>query len=401
MKLPSHMRRGARITLLVSVAVLAATCVTLLPRPQVPLVSAAPPGEGLATCAPSVQLLGFSDALNKTSFGGFNVAELSGLTYDPQRMVYYSIADRAGSAETHVFTLDLPVGSESFGVPTILDVTRLRDAAGSAFTGATFDGEGIAITHQRELLVASEGRSSMGVMPYEPAIRHFSLAGEFLEALTVPPRFLLPPAGQGSSNLSFESLALSPSGRSLFTANEQPLSADGQTADHRNRIRILRYEDRGPDGFIPAEQFFYVTDPDREPGDVGVSDMIALSEADLLVLERGFKAGEGNTVKVFRVSLEGATDVSNEPTLAAPGLVPLAKAPLFDLENCPPRGATLPPGATQPNPLLDNFEGMTLGPYLPGGRRALLLISDDNTGTNQTTRLIALAVPISSLVGQD
>jgi hypothetical protein len=401
MKLPSHMRWGARVTLLVSVIVLVAPWVTFLPGPLTPRVTAVRPGEGLATCAPGVQLLGFSDALNKTGFGGFTVADLSGLTYDPQRKVYYSIADRAGSADTRVFTLELPVGSESLGPPTILDVTRLRDAAGNVFTSATFDGEGLAITRQGELLVASEGRSVMGVVQYDSAIHHFSLAGEFLDALTVPPRFLLPPAGQGASNLSFESLALSPSGRSLFTANEQPLAADGQTADDRHRIRILRYEDRGPEGFVPAEQFFYVTDPNREPGDVGVSDMIALSEAGLLVLERGFKAGEGNTVRVFRVSLEGAPDVSDEPTLAAPGLVPLAKALLFDLAHCPPSGATTPPGATQPNPLLDNFEGMTLGPHLPGGRRALLLISDDNTGTTQTTRLIALAVPTSSLVGQD
>jgi hypothetical protein len=141
----SFARTAGRLVVMIAVlsmppAVLITTVVTFLPGPPSPCVSAARPGEGLATCAPGVQWLGFSDALNKTSFGGFTVADLSGLTYDPQRRVYYSIADRAGSADTHVFTLDLPVGSESFGTPTILDVTRLRDAAGNAFTGATFDG---------------------------------------------------------------------------------------------------------------------------------------------------------------------------------------------------------------------------------------------------------------------
>lgn len=43
----------------------------------------------------------------------------------------------------------------------------------------------------------------------------------------------------------------------------------------------------------------------------------------------------------------------------------------------------------QANPLLDNFEGLALGPYLPGGRRALLLQSDDNFDTGQVTRVIA------------
>jgi hypothetical protein len=63
---------------------------------------------------------------------------------------------------------------------------------------------------------------------------------------------------------------------------------------------------------------------------------------------------------------------------------------LFDLANCPPSGAQNP--GTQPNPLLDNFEGMTLGPKLPSGRQALILISDDNGNASQVGRIIALAV---------
>ena len=74
MPLPSPIRRGSSITRLSSIAVLLAAVVTFLAGLQIPLVSAVRPGEGLATCAPGVHLLGFSDALNKTSFGGFAVA---------------------------------------------------------------------------------------------------------------------------------------------------------------------------------------------------------------------------------------------------------------------------------------------------------------------------------------
>ena len=122
-------------------------------------------------------------------------------------------------------------------------------------------------------------------------------------------------------------------------------------------------------------------------------EIVALSETDLLVLERGFVTSEGNTVRIFRVDLSGAADVSDEPTLSAPGLQPLVKTLVVDLVTCPSGGATSPPGSIQPNPVLDNFEGMTLGPNLPGGQRALILVSDDNGAANQKTRVVALAVP--------
>jgi hypothetical protein len=79
-------------------------------------------------------------------------------------------------------------------------------------------------------------------------------------------------------------------------------------------------------------------------------------------------------------------------SLAASNLEPLQKELLVDLANCPSSGAKAAPGAVQSNPLLDNFEGLTLGPVLPDGRQSLVLVSDDNFSSGQTTRVIVLAV---------
>ena len=328
------------------------------------------------------EFLGFSDALDKTTFADTAVGGLSALTYDRRRDVYYSLVDNQGTTAARLYTLRLPLDSDGLGAPTVLDVTTLRDAAGQPYTGATFDGEGLVLTPQGDLLISSET---------EPSIRRFAPDGRLLEELPVPQRFRFPAAGGGArGNLTFESLALSPNGRSLFTATEGYLIPDDTTAADGQRIRILRYEDRGPGGFVPGEEYFYLTDPN-----LGVVEVVALSERELLVLERGFAAGQGNTVRAYRVSLDGAADVSGAPSLATAGVAPLAKELLFDLADCPPSGATNP--GMQVNPLLDNFESLALGPHLPGGRRALLLQSDDNFNAAQVTRVIALALPAREL----
>ncbi len=342
------------------------------------LATAAPPRSDTPTCATGVGFLGFSDALNKRTYEGTSVGGLSAMTYDQRRGVYYSLVDNgpAATSEARFYTLRLPTKGGTLGEPEILDVTTLKDGSGQPFTASNFDGEGITLTRRGDLLVSSET---------EPSIRRFSRDGVLLEEFPVPQKFKVAPAGEGQRNQTFESLSLSPNGRSLFTANEGYLLADGETADGSDRIRILHYEDRGRDGFVPAEEFFYLADPG-----LGVVEIVALSEDELLILERGFQSGVGNTVRVYKVSLDGAQDVSAEPSLAQPGLEPVEKELLVDLADCPPSGATMP--GTQTNPLLDNYESLVLGPRLRGGERTLLLQSDDNFSAGQVTRVVALSV---------
>jgi hypothetical protein len=361
----------ARIaSLLILTALLMLAAVSLAGAPR---VEAAPPDN--PECATGVELLGFSDALDKETYEETNVGGLSGLAHAGVD-AYYSVVDNEGDTPARLYTVEAPVGRDGLGAPEIEDVTFLRDASGEPFTGADFDGEGIVLERDGDLLISSET---------EPSIRRFSPGGELLGELPVPQKFLVAPEGEGRTNQTFESLDLSPTGHSLFTANEGYLAADGETADGSDRIRILRYERQGREDFKPAEEFYYLAGPGQ-----GVVEILAVSESELLVLERGFISGEGNTVRVFRVSLDGAEGVSDEPTLAAPGLEPLEKEIVVDLGECPPSGAESP--GTQQNPLLDNFEAMELGPRLSGGGRSLLLVSDDNFNGMQVTRVVALGL---------
>ncbi|TVR56208.1 MAG: esterase-like activity of phytase family protein [Gemmatimonadales bacterium] len=356
----------------------------------------------LGSCGPGVELVGFSDALDKAEIqageiqvGGSSariVGEISGIAWDGEREVYYGVADRAGEDHSHVFTLDIPRLASGLGTPRVLDVTFLLDENGRSLDGSNFDGEGIVIwepasgrrhdTASRQWIIASEGG---GAPDAQPGIRRFTLEGRLLGDLPVPSRFLI-----GRNNLSFESLALDPSGTELFTIVEGPLPEDGETGDLRGRLRLLHYRGDTPETFRPVAEYHYQTEPGREPGEVGAVEMIALSGERLLVLERGWVRDRGNTVRIFQVSLEGGHDVSEVASLAVPAAPPpLVKELVVDLARCPPAGATsLQP---QPNPLLDNFEAMALGPPLPDGRRSLVLVSDDNRSPFQVTRIVVLS----------
>jgi hypothetical protein len=351
--------------------------------------SVAKAAESLPVCGTSdVEFIGFSDALNKTSYRGTAIVELSGLSYDAERGVYYVIADRSASGPARVFTLSARVNNDKLETPSIIGMAVLSNTPDAPYTGQNFDGEGIAFPGGVTMFVSSEGGGGPG---QQPAIEQFSLYGGHLGSLKVPVNLQI-----GGNNLSFEGLALSPSGRSLFVSMEGPIPTDGLTSDNRGRIRIQRYRQDDLGVFQPAEQYFYLTAPGRDATELGVSELIALSDSELLVLERGFVAGKGNTVRIFRASLVNADDVSRAITLNNPSLRPLTKSLFLDLAACPTSGATQQPGAVQANDLLDNFEGMALGPDLGQGRRLMLLVSDDNSGSTQTTRLVALAVRLGN-----
>lgn len=367
-------RQNARLWLLIP---LAAALATLWAATATAPATAAQQDARARQCAAGVDFLGFSDALNKRTYENTTVGGLSALTAAGRQATYFSLVDNGPTPESEArfYTLRVPIDGR-LGEPGIRNVTTLRDANGEPFTASNFDGEGLTVGRGGGLFASSET---------EPSIRRFSRSGELLNRLPVPQKFRVAPEGQAQRNQTFESLALSPDGRGLFTAVEGPLAPDGQTAEGENRLRILRYRDPGEGGRAPAGEFFYLSEPGQ-----GVVEIVALSEGELLVLERGFQSGVGNTVRVFRVSLKGAENVSDEPSLAAPGLEPVGKELLVDLADCPSGGAATP--GTQPNPLLDNYESLALGPRLRGDKRALLLQSDDNFSAGQVTRVVALGV---------
>jgi hypothetical protein len=263
------------------------------------------------------------------------------------------------------------------------------------------DAEGIVMTRTGRIYVASEGVQHREPRT-PPSITMYNRRVEYLGRLPVPDRFIPPDHGPITrgvrENGAFESLAITPDERHLFTAAELPLAQDGPVPSFARGglTRILEYVADG-DSFSPAREFAYPLDPaagaDFTPRLVinGVVELLAMGPKDLLVLERSFAqeaGGEERTVtriRIYRASLEGATDVSAVESLDRQRRIrPARKRLLLDLAAVKGLSAELA--------LLDNFEGMAFGPALPDGSRTLLLVSDDNFSPRQRTSFLLLRI---------
>lgn len=335
----------------------------------------APPAT--SSCSRDAAFEGYSDALDKARFAGTDVGGLSALAADPRRpRTLRALVDNQGDTAARFYDVRLGAPDSGPPAPRLTRVTTLKRPEGTPYTGRDFDGEGLVGLADGSVIASSET---------EPSIRRFSRSGVEQSALPVPESFRVAPAGKAQGNLTFEGLGLARDGHNLWAGMEGPLAPDGTTDDGGSRLRLVRYERSGTEDWGVAGQVGYVTDPS-----LGLSEVQVVNRGQLLVLERGFVAGQGNTIRIYQAFLAGADDVSAEPTLAREGVRLVAKRLLVDLGDCPSADVTSP--GSQPNPLLDNVEGMVLSPARRAGGRTLTLVSDDNFSASQVTRFYELKV---------
>ncbi|MFC5141274.1 esterase-like activity of phytase family protein [Actinomycetospora rhizophila] len=296
----------------------------------------APPGPTAATvppapCSPAVAITGFSDVLDGREYGArrtWPVAGLSGLGVDRDGTLL-ALSDRSV-----LFTLD-PRSREPTGATPLADER-----------GAALDAEGLAVDADGTRLVTSEN---------EPSVRRYDTAGRIVGRLDVPPDV----ADRAGYNASLEGVAVLAPGGPVVAAMEGAL--DGDDPGLR---RVVSW---------PGAGWSYRPDPGLD-----VSELAATGDGRLLVLERSYTAGVGNTVHLALA----------DPSRATGGALP--RTLLADLGACPSLGATT--RQDQLNPLLDNIEGMTVLGRTGDGALRVLLVSDDNEDADQTTRLYDVVV---------
>jgi hypothetical protein len=205
------------------------------------------------------------------------------------------------------------------------------------------DFEGIAYLPKRDRLYVSTERP--------PGIVGFNREGDATFAVELPRVF-----AQARSNKGMEALTFGAG--VMWTANEDALRGDGDTSSTSQGalVRLQKINEK----FVAAGQFAYRTDASLlrvGNSGTGVTDLVALPNGELLVLER--VVAVGIVAKIYRVDFTGATDTSGMNTLRDGEVTPVKKKLLFERHT----------GAT-------NFEGIALGPELEEGWRSLILIAD-------------------------
>jgi hypothetical protein len=230
------------------------------------------------------------------------------------------------------------------------------------------DTEGVVYTNQARNSVFISEENNPGVHEYVLA------TGAHLQTVSIPPVFL-----NRRVNNGFESLARSPDGTTMWTANEEALTVDGpvSTATAGTTVRIMKMN-VDINSVATAEQYAYHVDPIHTVGFAsqrrsGVSDLVALPDGTVLALERSFDAGIASPIfyksSVYEIDFANATDVSQPPLstgLSGKEYTPVAKELLW--------------GGSVAGTTGQNLEGITLGPQLANGNWLLMGVVDNANG---------------------
>ena len=314
------------------------------------------------------------------------VRGLSGIDYNPSLDEYYIICDdRSERQPARYYTARIKLGHYRIDSFWVTRVDTLRDDSGGAFGPRGTDPESIrydALSGFRIWSSEGERTPARGVYT-QPTIRLMQRDGVVLDSFPLPDRFHVHPTDVGvRDNGTLEGVSYTPDFRQLWLSLEEPLYEDGPRIDTHYNGSYLRLF--GFDRFTKNRIGEFAYQPDKVaqspwPASAyrinGVSEILFLDSARLLVMERSYSTGrKGNTIKIFLANLANATDIRNIESLAhRTDIRPVEKKLLFNLDDL--------------DRYIDNVEGICFGPKLPNGKRSLILISDDNFSNTQQTQL--------------
>jgi 3-phytase len=346
--------------------------------------------------AMKLEYVGETSFAHKTKFEKTTIGGISGIIFNKGTL--YGLSDDKGRInDVRFYEFDLKIDKKAVtltpkAVRFITDLPLKADGK-----KPSLDLEGLVRLPDGTFLMSSEGNND--AKPREmPRIFQTSATGKWMADLPIPDRYLPELTGKQTkgiqNNAAFEGLTSTNDGKTVFTSIEAALQPEvvANEEDKGDWIRIMKYS-KGDAGFKVAGEYAYHIDAfssQTMPKEVfrGVSEILAVSDTKLLVMERGVRIDPKNvwtqTIGIYLVDLSKATDISGTDKMDRAKITAATKTKIIDFE------ADLI--KERAGKVVDNFECLAWGPVLPDGRKTLLVMSDDNFSKTQITELLVFAV---------
>ena len=325
---------------------------------------------------------------NDLMIEGTKVGGLSGIDYKDG--TYYIACDHPG--DPRFYSSEIIINQNKIDTVLFSEVIKLDRTSGFLKTN-TLDLEAIRIdSNSGNIVLTSEGAIKQN---QKPSIFYVDSQGNFLKNFSLPEYFTSTGIQQPRNNGVFEGLTKDFDNEGFWVGMELPLTKDGSKPKlfpTRSPIRITHFNKNSgeaDDQFVISLgniskipwMYFAVN---------GLTELIQYAPHKFLVLERAFSAGHGsygNTVRVFDVNSENASNTLKIQNLRKEKYIKATKKLVFDFKSVKKK---LTDG------IIDNVEGMTFGPDLPNGNKTLILISDNNFNSlgKQLNQLILMEVII-------
>jgi hypothetical protein len=213
------------------------------------------------------------------------------------------------------------------------------------------------------------------------------LDGTFVREIAAPALFMMREGNAGPrDNGTFEGMTLTEDRKTLWVAMEAALFEDGATPSVDSAGAPLRFTQYDVITGKSLRQIAYLPDaipnrpiPPTAGADNGVTEILMVDAHRMLVLERSFSAGVGNSIRIYLIDTRDGSDTLNVDALKPNNHRVVKKSLVINFDSL--------------NLMrLDNSEAMSFGPRLANGNRTLIVASDDNFNQRQINQFLAFEV---------
>lgn len=338
----------------------------------------------------TLKLIGSYTVTTDTTFNSQPFGGISGIDY-LQHNQYIAISDHRGGQQQYPSFYELSLDYDVTGFKDIHINKQhfFKQQNGNRFSAnwATVDPESIRRAPNGHYYWSSEGNYSHNkALRTNPHIHEIQADGTYVRAFHHPKmyNYVDNKTAGGRDNNLFEALTVDTHG-TVFVANEEALIQDGHTATDFNpsAVRVTAFNNASGK---PVKQYAYILPSIPDHGLTvyqvnGLTELLSFGNNGFLALERAFIAGVGNHIRIVQTFITSeTTDVLNIPSLIGTHYTPMTREVLLEL---PPKYEGIK---------IDNIEGMTLGKKLKNGHQTLVLVSDNNFSSSQTTQFLAFEI---------